>query len=186
MIHSFIYIIKTLSEFFMLNTCYIMTFRMCDTIKRKWEKIISILYKLSLRTFFLMSLNQLHYKHLTLHVNENLYSKLRIRVWAVYCIYEWIKRINKIFYWYIEMQSVTSQFIIWDQWCTDWTFNSIWDADRADKIDSKNERNAEVLLIKCELTEKMKEYKCEYYVMFNLTADILYWEISISSYYNSY
>jgi len=57
---------------------------------------------------------------------------------------------------------------------------------RADKIDDKDERNTEALLIKCELTEKTKEYKYKYYIMFNLTADILYWETSISSYYNDY
>jgi len=45
---------------------------------------------------------------------------------------------------------------------------------RADKIDDKDERNTEALLIKCELTEKTKEYKYKYYIMFNLTADILY------------
>jgi len=84
------------------------------------------------------------------------------------------------------MQSVTLQSTIWDQWCTDWTFNSIWDTDRADRIDDKDERNAEASLIKCKLTEKMKEYKCEYHIMFNLIADILYWETSINSYHNNY
>ncbi len=56
----------------------------------------------------------------------------------------------------------------------------------ADRIDNKDERNAEVLLIKCELTEKTKEHKYEYYAMFNLTINILYWETSISHYYNNY
>ncbi len=76
--------------------------------------------------------------------------------------------------------------MIWDQWHTDWTFNSIWDAGEANRIDDKDERNTKVLTIKCKLTEKIKEYKCDYYAMFNLTADILYWETSISSYHNDY
>jgi len=45
---------------------------------------------------------------------------------------------------------------------------------RADEIDDKDERNTDVLMIKCELIEKMKEYKCDYHTMFILTVDILY------------
>ncbi len=44
----------------------------------------------------------------------------------------------------------------------------------ADRINDKDERNVKVSLIKCKLTEKMKEYKCEYYTMFNFITDILY------------
>ncbi len=53
----------------MLKTYYTVILKTLNIIKRKWERIINILYKLSLRTFFLMSLSQLHYKHLMLHVN---------------------------------------------------------------------------------------------------------------------